>query len=56
MNFEREKENLGERDRVIEHGKKEGNGSRGRGFVGEFLTKKQEDFMMRREDLGGEMQ
>ena len=44
-----------ERYRVIKHGKKEGNGLRGRGFVREFLTKKQEDFMMGREDLGTKM-
>ena len=40
MNVKRERESVC----VLEDWRKEGNGLRGRGFVREFLTKKQEDF------------
>ena len=42
---------MGEREREVKDWRKEGNGLRGRGFVREYLTKKQEDFMMGRADL-----
>ena len=41
-----------EREREVKDWRKEGNGSKGRGFVREFLTKKQEDLSLGREDLG----
>ena len=37
---ERGREREGERERLVKDWRKEGNGSRGRGFVREFLTKK----------------
>ena len=46
---------MAEIEREVEDWKKEGNGSRGRGFVREYLTKKQEDFMMGKADLGTKM-
>ena len=52
---EGEGENLAEREREIEDWRKEVNGSRGRIFVREFVTKKLEDFMMGRADLGTKM-
>ena len=42
---------MAEREREVEDWRKEGNGLRGRGFVREYLTKKQEDYMMGRADL-----
>ena len=68
---EREQEREGERERLVKDWRKEGNGSRGRGFVREFLTKKTGGFgygkggfgnkderiwYQKRADLGGEMQ
>ena len=52
---EREKWGSREIEREVKDWRKEGNGLRGRGFVREFVTKKLEDFMMGRADLGKKM-